>query len=198
MNKPRLALLLPLVLVLAAAAFRWAKLSGLVTIPALENFSPWMAIAFTGTLVFSRRVPFLIIPLLLVAIDLAASGFQAVMHVEALAVYGSFALAAWVASRYRGQIGILASILGVLGCAIAFYLVTNTVSWFSDPAYAKNISGWLQALTTGIPGLPPTFWFLRNSLLSDLSFSILLLAAHNSEAALRRAPRIPLLRPIAA
>ncbi len=198
MTKPRLALLLPLVLILAAAAFRWAKLSGLVTIPALENFSPWMAIAFTGTLIFSRRVPFLIIPLLLVAIDLAASGFQAVMHVEALAVYGLFALAAWVASRYRGQIGILGSIFGVMGCAIAFYLVTNTVSWFSDPAYAKNISGWLQALTTGIPGLPPTFWFLRNSLLSDLSFSILLLAAHNSEAALRRAPRIPLLSPVAA
>ncbi len=198
MTKPRLAFLLPLVLILAAAAFRWAKLSGLVTIPALENFSPCMAIAFTGTLVFSRRVPFLIIPLLLVAIDLAASGFQAVMHVEALAVYGLFALAAWVASRYRGQIGILGSILGVMGCSIAFYLVTNTVSWFSDPAYAKNISGWLQALTTGTPGLPPTFWFLRNSLLSDLSFSILLLAAHNSEAALRRAPRIPLLSPVAA
>jgi hypothetical protein len=56
----------------------------------------------------------------------------------------------------------------------------------------------MQAMTTGLPGLPPTIWFLRNSLLSDLAFSCLLLAAYNTEASIRRQHTIPLLRASAA
>ena len=68
------------------------------------------------------------------------------------------------------------------------------MSWFVDPGYAKTLAGWVQAMTTGLPGLPPTFWFLRNSLLSDLAFSCLLLAAYNTEASFRRQETIPMLR----
>ncbi|MBE7496453.1 MAG: hypothetical protein HS117_16035 [Verrucomicrobiaceae bacterium] len=197
MSSKRLSLLLPLVLVLAAAVFRYFKLGHGMVVPALENFAPWMALAFTGTLVFSKRVPFLALPLLLVAIDLAATGLRGVMHKEAVAVYGLFALAAWFASRQRGRIGIVGGLLGVIGCSLAFYLVTNTVSWLTDPNYAKTFAAWTQAMTTGLPGLPPTIWFLRNSLLSDLAFSCLLLAAYNTEASLRREERIPVLRALA-
>ena len=73
------AFLLPLVLLVAAAAFRWAKLKGYVTFEVLENFTPWMALAFTGTLVFSKRVHFLLIPLLLVLIDASATGLRSVL-----------------------------------------------------------------------------------------------------------------------
>ncbi len=38
---------------------------------------------------------------------------------------------------------------GLLG-AVIFYLVTNTLSWLQDPAYAKTIAGWIQALTTAL------------------------------------------------
>lgn len=197
MSSKRFSLLLPLVLVLASAVFRYFKLGHGMVVPALENFAPWMALAFTGTLVFSKRVPFLALPLLLVAIDLAATGLRGVMHKEAVAVYGLFALAAWFASRQRGRIGIVGGLLGVIGCSLAFYLVTNTVSWLTDPNYAKTFAAWTQAMTTGLPGLPPTIWFLRNSLLSDLAFSCLLLAAYNTEASLRREERIPVLRALA-
>lgn len=191
------AFLLPLALLLAAIAFRWAKLQGFVTVAALENFSPWMALAFTGTLVFSQRVSFLLIPLLLIGIDIAATGLNSVLHWEALAVYPCFAIAALLASRWRGQIGLLGSLLGVIGCSLAFYLITNTVSWLSNPAYTKDIAGLMQALTTGELGHPPTWWFLRNSLISDLGFSLLLFAAYNTEASIRHQQRIPLLRPSA-
>lgn len=190
--------LLPLILVLAAAVFRYAKLEGLVTVDALENFSPWMALAFTGTLVFSKRLSFLLIPLLLVGIDLAATGLSSVLHWEALAVYPCFAIAALVASRWRGQIGLVGSLLGVVGCSLAFYLITDTVSWLSNPVYAKNLAGWVQALTLGEAGHPPAWWFLRNSLFSDLGFSVLLFAAYNSEALFRQQRHIPLLRPATA
>lgn len=193
------AFLLPLALIIAAAAFRWAKLKDYVTLEVLENFTPWMALAFTGTLVFSKRVPFILIPLLLVAIDFTATGAQ-VLHWEALVVYGCFATAALLASRWRGQIGMLGSLLGVVGCSLVFYFFTNTVSWLSNPvsAYSRDLAGWLQAVTTGEPGHLPTWFFLRNSLVSDLGFSLLLLAAFNTEAAFRQQQRIPLRQPLAA
>lgn len=194
------AIVLPLILLLAAAAFRFAKLKGLVTVDVLENFSPWMALAFTGTLVFPKRMPFFFVPALLIAIGLIATGWEKVVQWEAVAVYGSFAAAAWFAGRWRGQIGLVGGLVGSIICTIAFYLVTNTVSWLADPAYTMNFSSWLQALTAGIgtPGLPPTWWFLRQSLLSDLAFSCLLLAAYNTEASFRRQQTIPLLRPAVA
>jgi hypothetical protein len=74
MSKNRLLIVLPLLLIAAAAIFRYLKLSQLVHVPALENFAPWMALAFTGTLVISQRVPFFALPLLLALIDLAATG----------------------------------------------------------------------------------------------------------------------------
>ena len=198
MPKPRLSLVLPLLLVLAAAVFRYLKLGQLVSVPALENFAPWMALAFTGTLVFSKRMPFFVLPLLLVVIDLAGTGLKGVMHWEAIAVYGAFGVAAFAASRLRGQIGLVGSLLGVVGCSLLFYLVTNTVSWFADPGYAKTFSAWVQALTTGLPNFTPTIYFLRNSLLSDVAFSCMLLAAYNTEASIRRQETIPLLRTAAA
>ena len=55
---------------------------------------------------------------------------------------------------------------GILG-ALIFYFVTNTLSWLQDPAYAKTIAGWIQALTTGRPEWHPTTWeMFRNTLLS--------------------------------
>lgn len=196
--RPARAFLLPLVLVLTAAAYRWATLKGFIAVAALENFSPWMAIAFTGTLVFSTRLPFYLIPLLLIGIDLAATGVSGVLHWEALFVYACFAVAALMASRWRGCMGLLGTLGGVIACSIGFYLITNTVSWVSDPGYVKNLAGLAQALTTGLPGFTPTWEFLRNSLVSDLAFTLLLLAAYNSEAALRQQPCIPLLRTAAA
>jgi len=199
-SQPSRAFLVPIALILAAVAFRYLKLAGLVHLPWLENFSPWMALAFAGTLVFPQRVSFLLIPALLFVIGLAATGWGAVLHWEAVAVYGCFGIVAWLAARLRGKIGLVGTLLGVIGCGIGFYLVTNTVSWLVDPTYAKNLAGWVQALTTGIglPGLQPTTWFLRQSLLSDLVFTCLLLAAYNTEAAIRRQPSIPVLRPAVA
>ncbi|HEY1053275.1 MAG TPA: DUF6580 family putative transport protein [Prosthecobacter sp.] len=185
------AFFLPIVLVLVAVAYRYAKMAGVVNIPALENFNPWMALAFTGTLLFPKRVSFLVAPLLLLAVSLAAAGPAAILQWEAVAVYATFAGAAWLASQWRGKLGMVGGLLGVAGCSLAFYVITNTISWVSYP-YTKDFAGWLQALTTGEPGHLPSWWFLRNSLVSDLGFSVLLLAAHNTEATLRRERSIPL------
>jgi hypothetical protein len=58
---------------------------------------------------------------------------------------------------------------GLIG-ALLFYIVTNTGAWISSP-YAKTVAGWIQALTTGLPGYPPTWQFFRNTLLSGGLFT---------------------------
>ena len=80
MSSKRLSLILPLVLVLAAIVLRYVK------VDALANFSPFMALAFVGTLVFSRKVPFWALPLVMIGVDMAANGPGIVMHAEAVAV----------------------------------------------------------------------------------------------------------------
>ena len=41
----------------------------------------------------------------------------------------------------------------------------------NDPAYAKTLAGWIQALTTGQAGYPPTWMFFGNSFLSSGLFT---------------------------
>lgn len=65
---------------------------------------------------------------------------------------------------------------GVLGAAL-FYVLTNTLSWLTDPGYAKTLAGWIQALFTGLPGYPPSWEFFRNTLLSGGLFTALFAGA---------------------
>jgi hypothetical protein len=80
-------------------------------------------------------------------------------------------LGAWVRKQHSHKVLFLfASTL--VGSGL-FYLMTNTGSWISTADYAKTLPGWWQALTTGVPGFPPTLLFFRNTLLSDLFFTAL-------------------------
>jgi hypothetical protein len=56
-----------------------------------------------------------------------------------------------------------------LATSVIFYGITNAFSWLTDPGYAKNFAGLVQALTVGLPqyGATPSWMFFRNSLLSD-------------------------------
>jgi len=76
-------------------------------------------------------------------------------------------LAKWLARRRSyGRV-----FLGTLVGALLFYLVSNTISWMTDPSYSKTIVGWVQALTVGLPGFPPTWWFGLKSLLGTGLFT---------------------------
>ena len=81
-------------------------------------------------------------------------------------------LGRWVASRpsWGTWLG------GALASSLVFYLVTNSVSWWTNVGYDKSPAGWWQALTVGLPGFPPTWTFLRVSLVSDLIFTAIFVA----------------------
>lgn len=63
---------------------------------------------------------------------------------------------------------------GIVG-SLLFYLITNTAAWllnpFGNPEYTRDIAGWFIALTQGTAGHPPTWEFLRNTLLSGGLFT---------------------------
>jgi hypothetical protein len=71
-------------------------------------------------------------------------------------------------SRHTSWLKLLSG--GLLG-AVLFYVITNTASWLHNPEYSKTLAGWIQALTNGVPGHPPTWTFFRNTLISGGLFT---------------------------
>lgn len=84
-----------------------------------------------------------------------------------------------------------ALLAGPLGSSLVFYIVTDTVAWAGDVFYPGTLAGWWQAMTVGHPEFPPTLWFFRSTLLGDLFFTGLVVAAMHGAAAwnLRRQPQ---------
>ena len=162
------------------------------------NFSPLMAFAFTGAVVFPMALPWWSWAALLLGVDFVSEGAawwsQADGRPEVLLAYGCYALAAFWGSTLRGRVGILDTLVRSVACSVMFYLVTNTLSWALSPYYDKNLAGWVQALTTGRPDVrPTTLEFFRNSLAADIIGSVALLAVYNAEALVRSLRAIPML-----
>jgi hypothetical protein len=157
-----------------------------------------MALAFTGAVLFPKPLPWWSWVVMLLGADLLSEGMawwsQTNGHLEVLLAYACYALAAFWGSRLRDRAGIVDTLLGTLACSTLFYLVTNTLSWRVDPAYAKTSAGWVQALTVGEPGVPlTTLAFFRNSLIADFWGSVVLIALYNGEAVMRKLRLMPLL-----
>ena len=175
-----------IVLVLAAG---W-RIVG-VQSPALANFAPLMALTFCGAVYLRDKrlwlVPFAALTLSDLFLDpyystvLREEWLWPSVVLRALCFVCALPIGSAVA-RHKTWLTLLG---GALGCSLIFYVVTNTDAWVRDPAYAKTLAGWAQALTIGRPEFPPTLFFFRNTLLSDLVFTGLFAGA--MEFAARRA-----------
>jgi hypothetical protein len=181
-SAPR-SLWLPVALAVAALAWRVAKLKfGMADV--IPNFAPWMALAFAGSIVMPRSLPWWLWPSLLIGCDLAIGTGQIQFM---WLVYACYGMAAIVGSHLRGNVGFLKTLLGTAVGSVAFYLITNTQAWFHSPAYAQSLAGWWQAQTVGDLVHQPQAWvFLVRSLVSDLGFASMLVIACMSESAFRR------------
>jgi hypothetical protein len=191
-------------LILSAAAYRIT--TGLLIHSGaswLSNFTPLAAIALCSAAYFPKKYKFSV-PLVTLFISDAVINFR----------YGAPLLDPQILVRYSalavvGCIGVLlqnrASLKTLLPASIAgstiFYVITNAFSWLSDPGYAKNFAGLVQALTVGLPqySATPSWMFFRNSLVSDLLFTLLFVVSLNvgrsTETSRARAARF---RPAAA
>jgi hypothetical protein len=149
----------------------------------LSNFAPLAAIALCSAAYLPKKYKFSV-PLITLFISDAIINFR----------YGAPLLDPQILLRYFalavvGGLGVLfqnrASLKTLLPASIAgsmiFYTITNAFSWLSDPGYAKNLGGLIQALTVGLPqySATPSWMFFRNSLISDLLFTLLFVISMN-------------------
>ena len=149
----------------------------------LPNFSPLMAAALCGALFIPGWLG-LVVPVaaLLISDSLLNihDGLPAISS-QVLWTLPCYLLAVglgWMIREYRGGLG---TIMGAtLVSSFMFYLVTNTGSWLGLAAYPQSFAGWVQAITTGLPGYPPTWMFFRNSLVSDLLFAACFVATEGA------------------
>jgi hypothetical protein len=174
-----------LILILSAVAYRIA--AGLLihsgTALWLSNFAPIAAIALCGAAYFPSRFKFTVPLGALFVSDLILNYYYGATLVD------SHIFSRYVALVLVGLIGLglqnRASFKTLLPASLVgstiFYLITNAASWLSDPGYAKNFAGLVQALTVGLPqyGSTPTWMFFRNTILSDLFFTLLFVACMN-------------------
>jgi hypothetical protein len=171
-------------LVVSAAAYRIT--TGLLIHSGatwLSNFTPLAAIAICSAAYFPNKYKFTV-PLVTLFVSDAVINFrygaplldsQIVLRYAALAVVGCGGLL--LQNRTSLKTLLPASIAG----STFFYAITNAFSWLSDPGYAKNLAGLVQALTTGLPSYSatPSWMFFRNSLISDLLFTLLFVLSIN-------------------
>jgi hypothetical protein len=168
---------LPYIFMLIAALSRWPKLFP-------PNFSAFYGLAFCAGAFFPRTVKWWLPMGTLVVTDVALDFYYQSFSVLQFVNYGAYALIIWFGTRFSHRSNFLRLLAGGLVGAILFYLITNTASWLTDPAYTKDLAGWLIALTKGTPGYPPTLEFFRNTLMSGGLFTGLFAGALKlSEAA---------------
>lgn len=163
-------------LIIAVALYRVVAAS---VFPELPNFSPVMAMALCGGIFLPGAVAWILPAAVLVLSDIAlgvvlgypvlSAGQVAAWACVAVAIVSGRLLASQGGFRWLPFAGLL------LGNALFFYLVTNTVSWAVEPLYAKSFAGWFQSVTVGLPGFPATWTFFRNAVAGDVLFSALIL-----------------------
>ena len=158
---------LPLVLMLVFAASRWPGM-----LP--QNFSAAPARLFCAAFWLPGWMGWVLPLATIIVTDVLLNLFhynepalasELISNWMILALF--VVLAKWLAKRRSYGRVFLGTLLG----ALLFYLVSNTVSWMVNPAYAKTIAGWVQALTVGLPVFPPTCVFGLKSLLGTGLFT---------------------------
>lgn len=161
-----------ILLMIGLALTRWPEL-----MPA--NFSAVYALIFCAGVYLPRALGWgIILPTLLIS-DICLNLYYgyAPFHLYMVPNYLSYAIILLLGQRFSSSNSFVKLLSGSLLGAVIFYLITNTISFWNDPSYAKNLAGWIQALTVGVPGFPPTWMFFRNNLISAGLFGGLFIGA---------------------
>jgi hypothetical protein len=149
----------------------------------LANFAPMAAIALCSAIYLPRKYKFTLPFGALLVCDLFLNSFYGVSLFSRMVVgdYLAFAVVGLIGLAISRRPSLTVVLPASLGGSVVFYTITNALSWLTDPGYVKNFAGLLQALTVGLPqyGATPTWMFFRNSVVSDLLFTLLFVACMN-------------------
>jgi hypothetical protein len=145
------------------------------------NFSPLASLLLCGAAYWPRPYALLLGAGPVVVADLLLN-----LHYHAPLIdtgifsrYFSFGLILFLGFQVKKQRyhKMLFLFLSAFASSFLFYLITNTGAWVTMPDYPKTPAGWWQALTVGLPAFPSTISFFRNTVFSDLFFTVLFVVA---------------------
>ncbi len=140
------------------------------------NFSAAYALAFCAGLYFPTVLAWMLPLATLLVTDLLLNAFYyrfpwAGFPAGILPNYIGYAAFIGLGILFRSKRAFWKLMCGSLLGAVVFYVISNTAAWLTLPQYSKTFFGWVQALTTGLPGYPPTWMFFWKTLLSSGLFS---------------------------
>ena len=176
-------------LIVTVAMFRVVRA---ILLPELPNFSPLMAMAVCGGLLLPGWSAWIVPLAALLGSEIALAAALHYPLVGPGQLAGWACLAAGIASgrwlARRDHTGLAAIAAALFANAVLFYVLSNAVAWAMEPAYPRSFAGLWQSLTVGLPGLPPSWTFFRNAVISDFLFAGLILGVH---AVVARPARVP-------
>src|SRR5260370_1000407 len=145
------------------------------------NFSPLAAILLCSTAYLPGKTALFLGagPIVVADLILNAHYHAPLIDTGMLSRYFSFGLILLLGFRIKQQRynKLLLLLAATLAGSFLFYLITNTGAWMMTADYPKTFPGWWQALTIGLPGFPSTLFFFRNTVFSDLLFTVLFVVA---------------------
>jgi hypothetical protein len=183
------AVMLPALLLMFAATLYRVGYAFCGAPVAWANFSPVAAILLCGAAHFPKKTALLLGagPIVVADLLLNAHYHAPLIDTGMFSRYFSFGLVLllgfWVRKqRYYKMLFLFAA---ALASSLLFYLITNTGAWMATADYPRTFPGWWQALTIGLPGFPPTLFFFRNTIFSDLFFTALFVVVQTSTSRAR-------------
>ena len=186
-------LLIPLV-ALYRIVMAW-QTTGLQAVNAHDPFTSWLpgfcplaAVALCAGAFLPRRLAFVapLSILLLSDVVINAHYGAALLTVSMVSRYVLLALVCGLGlalGRSGRRPGLGQTLAATVAASTFFYVASNTLSWLGAPEYAQTFGGWFQALTTGLPGYLPSWYFYRNALVSDGLFSMVFVVCLARDAA---------------
>jgi hypothetical protein len=149
----------------------------------LSNFAPLAAIALCSAAYFPKKYKFSV-PLVTLFLSDLVINFRygaPLLDPQILVRYAALGLVGCVGLLLQNRASLKTLLPAAIVGSIVFYAITNAFSWLTDPGYAKNFAGLVQALTVGLPqySATPTWMFFRNSIVSDLLFTLLFVICMN-------------------
>jgi len=149
----------------------------------LSNFAPLAAIVLCSAAFLPTKYKFTLPLIALFVSDVFLNwhyGFP-MIDLHLFSHYIAFALVGLIGFTLRHRASLKTLLPASLAGSTIFYVFTNAFAWLTDPGYAKTFGGLIQALTVGLPqfSATPSWMFFRNSVLSDLFFTLLFVLCMN-------------------
>jgi hypothetical protein len=153
-NQNKKSIFLAVGLIIMAALSRF--------IPHPPNFTPIMAMAIFGPVLFKDKRLAFTVPLLAMFLTDLVIG----LHSTMIFVYVSFLIGVLLGFTLINRLKPIRLALTSLFASVIFFLITNFGSWLTSGIYPKSIDGLFQAYFFGLP-------FFRYTPLEMFGFSVL-------------------------